>query len=180
MTQLASATTIPAHTIADAAGGDVAAFTRIVLAHHDDMVRICQVITGDPEAAQDAAQAAWPIAWTKLRSLRDADRLRQWLMAIAVNEARQSIRRRRQIRMVTLDVADLEWADSDPAARAADADLLSAVRHLTADERSILALRFVAGFDAVEIGRALGLSASGVRSRLSRIVARLREELQDD
>jgi len=58
--------------------------------------------------------------------------------------------------------------------------LLAAVRTLTADERSILALRYVAGFDAVEIGRALGLSASGVRSRLSRIVARLREELQDD
>ena len=180
MTELATTSRIPARTIADAADGDAAAFTRIVRAHHDDMVRICQVITGDPDAAQDATQAAWPIAWKKLRSLRDPDHLRQWLMAIAVNEARQAIRRRRQIRVVTLEVADLEWGDTDPAARTADADLLAAVRTLTADERSILALRYVAGFDAVEIGRALGLSASGVRSRLSRIVARLREELQDD
>lgn len=180
MTEFATASTVPAHTIADAAGGDAAAFTRIVHAHHDDMVRICQVITGDPDAAQDAAQAAWPIAWQKLRSLREPDRLRQWLMAIAVNEARQTIRRRRQIQVVTIEVADLEWADTDPASRTADADLLAAVRRLTADERSILALRYVAGYDAVEIGRALGMSASGVRSRLSRIVARLREELQDD
>ena len=180
MTEFATASTIPAHTIADAAGGDAAAFTRIVRAHHDDMVRICQVITGDPDAAQDAAQAAWPIAWQKLRSLRDPDRLRQWLMAIAVNEARQSIRRRRQIQLVSLDAADREWGGTDPAARTPDADLLAAIRQLTADERSILALRYVAGFDAVEIGRALGMSASGVRSRLSRIVARLREELQDE
>ena len=75
------------------------------------------------------------------------------------------------------------WAGTSPvppSGSAAAEHLLAAVRQLTADERSILALRYVAGFDAAEIGRALGLSASGVRSRLSRIVARLREVLQDE
>ena len=52
----------PASTVEAAAAGDTMAFARIVQAHHDDMARVCQVVTGDPDLAQDAAQAAWPIA----------------------------------------------------------------------------------------------------------------------
>jgi DNA-directed RNA polymerase specialized sigma24 family protein len=44
----------------------------------------------------------------------------------------------------------------------------------------LLALRYVAGFDSTELGHALKMSPSGVRSRLERLVARLRRELDDD
>ena len=67
----------------------------------------------------------------------------------------------------------------DPGADPGLVDLAVALRRLSPDERTLLGLRYVAGFDAGEIGRALGLSASGVRSKLSRLVARLRSELDD-
>ena len=38
-------------------------------------------------------------------------------------------------------------------------------------------MRYVTGLDATEIGRALGISASGVRSRLARTLNRLRIDL---
>ena len=44
----------------------------------------------------------------------------------------------------------------------------------------VLALRYLAGLTAEEIGTATELSASGVRSRLSRLIARLREDLGHD
>ena len=166
-------------TIDAAIAGDQMAFARIVRAHHDDMVRVCQVICGDPDMAQDAAQAAWPLAWRRLSSLRDPGRLRPWLVTVAANEARQLLRRRRRDRIVELEIADAESSLPDPAARAADLDLLHAVRRLPAPDRQLLALRYVAGFDASEIAKAMGLSASGVRSRLSRLVMRLREEVGD-
>ena len=49
---------------------------------------------------------------------------------------------------------------------------------LDPDERRLLALRYLAGLDSTQIAREIGLSASGVRSRLSRLVDRLREELR--
>jgi len=52
---------IAAMTVAQAAAGDADALARIVGAHHDDMARICFVICGDPDLAQDAVQAAWPM-----------------------------------------------------------------------------------------------------------------------
>ena len=39
--------------------------------------------------SQDAVQAAWPIVWRKLRTLRDPAKLRPWLVTVAANEARQ-------------------------------------------------------------------------------------------
>lgn len=170
---------IAATTVAEAAGGDVAALARIVGAHHDDMARICFVICGDEDTAQDAVQAAWPIAWRKLRSLRDPERLRPWLMAVAANEARQILRRQRRHRVVEIEVADIGTDRFDPAARPGLADLATALRRLSPEDRTLLALRHVAGYDATEIGRELGISASGVRSRLARLTARLRTELSD-
>ena len=46
-------------------------------------------------------------------------------------------------------------------------------------DRTLLGLRYVAGFDATEIGVAMGMSASGVRTRLSRVLDRLRTEVDD-
>jgi RNA polymerase sigma factor (sigma-70 family) len=170
---------IAAATVAEAAAGDANALARIVGAHHDDMARICYVICGDQDLAQDAVQAAWPIAWRKLGSLRDPERLRPWLMAVAANEARQILRRQRRYRVVEIEVADVGSPNGDPAARVALADLAVALRRLSPEDRTLLALRHVAGFDATEIGRELGMSASGVRSRLARLLQRLQAELAD-
>jgi RNA polymerase sigma-70 factor (ECF subfamily) len=164
----------------DAAAGDLSAFTRIVAEHHDHMARMCFVICGDQDMAQDAVQAAWPIAWRKLASLREPDRLRSWLITIAANEARQALRRQRRHGVVEIDVADVGSLQDDPSRRTARIDLAAALRRISPEDRAILALRHVSGFDATEIGDAMGISASGVRSRLARAAARLRSELGDD
>jgi RNA polymerase sigma-70 factor, ECF subfamily len=166
--------------VALAAAGDEVAFTRIVQAYHDDMTRVCFVICGDVDIADEAVQAAWPIVWRKVGSLRDASRLRPWLISIAANEARLLIRRRRRRTVVELAVADAAAPGVDPAGRVADIDLANALARLDPDDRALLALRYVAGFDSTELARATGRSPSGTRARLARLLARLRTELRDD
>src|SRR3954451_3085654 len=88
-----------------AADGDEAAFARIVDAHHADMTSVCFVVTGgDAELTEEAVQSAWPIAWRKLHTLREPERLRPWLVSIAVNEARQLARRRRRGRVLEISL----------------------------------------------------------------------------
>src|SRR2546428_10070519 len=90
--------------VARAASGDVAALEQIVARYHDDMTRVCVVVCGgDADLAQDAVQAAWPIVWRKLGTLRDPRHLRPWLVSVAANEARQLIRQRGRRRVVELD-----------------------------------------------------------------------------
>jgi len=170
---------ITASTVADAAAGDVHAFARIVELHHEDMARVCYVICGDREVARECVQAAWAIAWHKLDSLRDPERLRPWLMSIAANEVRQYLRRQKRGRVVDISEIEIGSERRDPARRVEMLDLEAALRRLTPEDRALLAMRHVAGFDSPEIGVALGISAAAVRTRLSRLVARLRSELAE-
>jgi RNA polymerase sigma factor (sigma-70 family) len=171
--------------VARAIGGDELAFARIVAAHHDDMARVCFVICGDVDLAQEAVQASWPQAWRKMSTIRDPERLRPWLISIAVNETKQLVRRRgrRMVREIPIDAegsALAASARSDPGTRAGELDLLNALAGLDDADRTLVSLRYAAGLNSSEIARIVGISAGGVRSRLARVLDRLRKELGDD
>ena len=178
--------------VAAAAAGDEAAFERLIAIHHEDLRRICQVVTGDAEATDEAVQAAWAICWQKLRTLRDPARIRPWLASIAINEARRAHRTKRRHGVVEINVSHgphgvaagralgAPGPSGDPAAGISALDLRNALARLNDDDRALLALRYVAGFDSNELAAALGMSASGTRNRLSRLVQRLQKELADD
>jgi RNA polymerase sigma-70 factor (ECF subfamily) len=160
-----------------AAAGDEAAFARIVAAHHEDMARIAYLVSGSLDQADDAVQSAWAIAWRRLGTLRDPARLRPWLMSVAANEARQLARgdRRRTVRELRVAVP----SEDGPSEQAVLIDLANALARLDPRDRALIGLRYVAGLDSTAIGREMGLSASGVRVRLHRLLGRLREELND-
>lgn len=164
-------------TVRAAASGDEQALARLIEVHHSPMVRAAYVVTGDPTTAQEAAQNAWSIAWRRLDTVRDPARIREWLVSISVNEARQLSRRSRRRRVREIPVEGSDPVAGDPADDIALVDLERALDGLSPDDRRLLALRYVADLDSSDIADRLGLSASGVRSRLSRTLERLRREL---
>jgi RNA polymerase sigma factor (sigma-70 family) len=162
-----------------AVAGDETAFARIVAAYHPDMVRVAYGVCGDQDLALDAVQAAWVIAWRKLRAVREPEHLRSWLVAVAANEARHLVRRRSSARVVEILVDPADPNPIDSPAEIRRLDLVNALRRLSPDERSLIALRYGAQLDSSEIAPLLGISASGVRARLMRVMGRLRKELDD-
>jgi RNA polymerase sigma-70 factor (ECF subfamily) len=167
--------------VARAAAGDRIAFARLVDAYYADTMRVAFVVAGgDREVAEDAVQTAWSIAWQKLASLRDPDRLKPWLLTVTANEARQIARRRHRHLVVEIDVAAADPAGPDPASLVSELDLRRALVHVAPEDRSLLALRYVAGLDSSEIATLTHRPASSVRSRLAALRARLRKELSDD
>jgi len=170
-----------AELLARARSGEREAFTELVERYHPEFVRIAYAVVGDLDAARDAAQLAWIKAWQRLPSVREPERLRAWLLAIAANEARQHVRARNRRRVREIAPVDPDAVPDPGVDRSADRlDLASALQRLEPAERELLALRYLAGLTAEEIGAATGLSASGIRSRLSRTIARLREDLGHD
>jgi RNA polymerase sigma-70 factor (ECF subfamily) len=166
--------------LASAAAGDELAFRRIIAEHHEDMRRVCLAISGDHAIAEDAVQAAWLVAWKKLDRVHGPDQLRPWLVSVAARETRQLLRRRR--RRVRVEIA----GDSterpggvDPASGISTVDLRAALMRLDPDDRALLAMRYGAGFTSSELAMATGISASGTRSRIERLLKRLREDLRD-
>ena len=81
--------------------------------------------------------------------------------------------------MVELGEGRVATLEADPSDAVEHVDLDQALGRLDADDRVLIALRYLAGLDAVEIGSLVGMTPSGVRGHLSRVMARLRRELGD-
>ncbi|MBA2313927.1 MAG: RNA polymerase sigma factor [Chloroflexi bacterium] len=164
-----------------ALAGDAVGFEDLVRAHHHAMVRAAMVVSGDPDMANDAAQAAWSRAWRQLGSVRDERAIGSWLVAVACNEARQLVRRRSRLREIDLSGIGERPAPgrrSDPANVIDSADLAAALATLQPGERELVALRYGSDLSPGEIARLTGRSAVAVRVQLFRLVRRLRRELE--
>jgi len=151
------------------------AFTALVAEYHRDLVRLAYSMVGDSDLANDVAQSAWTAAWRNRRRLREPEKVRGWLLTIAANEARRSLRRRRRLWFIPL--AD----DSGPTAAATQPDdridLVEALQRLRPRDREILARRYGLGETSHQIAEQVGMSDSGVRVRIGRLLDSLREEL---
>jgi RNA polymerase sigma-70 factor, ECF subfamily len=164
-----------------AAAGERLAFTHLVEAFHADMARLAYLICGgNRELAEDVVQSAWTIAWSRLGTLRDPARIRAWLLSVTANEARQILRQQRQAVAVRLEYVEERLSAPDAFASADALDMANVLARLKPEERALIGLRYAAGLDSAEIGQVLGMSASGVRSRLDRLLDRLRAELDHD
>jgi RNA polymerase sigma-70 factor (ECF subfamily) len=136
--------------------------------------RLAGLILGDAGEAEDAVQDALLAGWRAFGSLRDPARFDPWFDRILVNECRDRLRRRRQLRVVALDHAG-EPTAGDPFALAHRRDgLLRSVSALPPDERIIVLLHYWADIPLDDVAERLALPAGTVRSRLHRALGRLR------
>lgn len=165
--------------VAAAVEGDDVAFGRIVTAHHEDMRRLCTFVAGDAVLAEDAVQVAWSVAWRKLGSLKHPERLRPWLLRIAVNETKRLVaasRRRSDVEAAAQ--VSLPLAGVDPSTGIERLDVAAALQRRSPDDRALIGLRYVMGFDATELGVITGQRPAAVRQHLKRLMDGLREELE--
>ena len=115
-----------------------------------------------------------------LPSLRDAGRIEPWLFQIARNTLRDAmrVRQRRDLRTDTLEI-DLP-ADVEDV-RASEAELapclMPMVTRLAEPYRSAIELTSVRGLTQTEAAKHVGVSVSGMKSRVQRAREQLKEML---
>ncbi|HET6318846.1 MAG TPA: sigma-70 family RNA polymerase sigma factor, partial [Chloroflexota bacterium] len=167
--------------------GNAGAFGQLVQRYQDVAFRVAYLIAGDAHDAEDIAQDAFVKAYAALGRFRVEAPFRPWLLQIVANEARN--RRRSAGRRAHLAVRaaaeqpDAASGDAAPspemAALAAEQRrlLMDAVNGLRADDRQAIAYRYFLDLSEAEMADALGCARGTVKSRLSRALARLREQL---
>lgn len=158
-------------------------FVAAVSPYLRDMVFVALALIG-PVDAEDAAQEALMRAWKAAPSLREGDTVRAWLLRITANVCHDWRRGRNGtwarlmafIPDVVSEVGAIPAEDADPGSSDAveRLDLRRLVDALDDDLRAVVALRYYAEMNASEIGTALNIPASTVRTRLQRAVAQLR------
>jgi RNA polymerase sigma-70 factor (ECF subfamily) len=151
-------------------------FEQLVSRYQPALMRLAYGMAGNRTIAEDAVQACWQAAWQSREQI-DPLKMRGWLFTVTANQVRRQLRRRRLGDVLR---GRLRPPAPPPDADAGHMDLAAALRSLDLRDRQLIALRYGLGLTSDEIGEQIGLSASGVRVRLQRVLSRLREELSDD
>ena len=127
-------------------------------------------IAGSREAARDAVQEAFAIAWRERRKLRREESLAPWVWRIAY---RLALRERARTTAADLpeDVSILDER-RDPA-------LAAAIRSLPPRRRVVVFLRYFADCSYAEIAAALGISEGTVAATLAQAQSALHDELAE-
>jgi RNA polymerase sigma-70 factor (ECF subfamily) len=163
---------------------DLESYDQLVREHQGIAFRTAYVITGSAADAEEVVQDAFVKAYRARGRFRSGAPFRPWLLAIVANEARN--RRRATGRRARLPLQLAEERPSGGAApspevallaREERAELLAAVDRLGEEQRAAIACRYFLGLSEAETAAVLGCRPGTVKSRLSRALARLEEEL---
>jgi RNA polymerase sigma factor (sigma-70 family) len=137
----------------------------------------CRSLLREPADAADAVQDTFVIAASRLGGLRDRERLRPWLYAVARNECRRRIREKAATTTLeeAPDVTD-ETADIGGGAERAElrALLREAVGGLNPAEQEVVELQLRQGLDPAEVADVLGIS----RNHAHALISRARDQLE--
>ena len=161
-------------------GGDASPdFEELYRSSRDDLFAYVAALVRDRGVAEEVTAAAFERALRKRGSYASARGTpRAWLFGIARNAAYDELRRARRVLPVE-EPGERDAAPGDSTAEVAvrRAALAVALGRLDDADRELVGLKFQAGLANAEIGAVLGISESNVGTRLSRAVARLREEM---
>lgn len=166
--------------------GEVALFELLMRRNNPRVYRAIRSLLHDEAEVEDAMQATYVAAYSKLQSFRGGARFSTWLTQIALNEALGRLRRERRNPVETTVEEDTPMAPDalphlDPEAQASRRELAAflerAVDALPERYRVVFMLREVEGMDTAEAAVALEVSDEVVKTRLSRARAMLRDSL---
>lgn len=140
-----------------------------IIAHTQLLYRVsCGLLRCEADR-EDAVQSAIEKAWRQADRLRDAKKLRSWLIRILVNECRSLLRKKqRETPFDTLP--DLPGPDDARALR-------EALASLPDELRLPLMLHYIEGLSVQEIASALGRPKGTILSRMHRGRGLLRDIL---
>jgi len=153
--------------------------------HQGIAFRTAYLVTCSAEDAEEAVTSGFLKAYQALGRFRRGKPFRPWLLAIVMNEARN--RRRssgRHERLALREAEERRPGDAAPSPEAAvlgreerDA-LLGAIERLSEPERLVVTYRYLLELSEAETARALAIRPGTVKSRLSRALGRLRDQLE--
>ena len=133
----------------------------------------CRSLLREPADAADAVQDTFVIAASRLAGLRDQNRLRPWLYAVARNECLRRLRARAaQVATPVDDMPDVSDTSADVTGEVEREDLRallrSAIRGLNTGDQDLIELQLRQGLDIAEVAAVLGVSRNHAHALLSR------------
>src|ERR1700722_8081679 len=157
--------------VASIVAGDALGLAAAYDRYAEPLYQYCRTLLADSADAADAVQDTFVIAASRLDGLRDPDRLRPWLYAVARNEARRILRSKKGISALD-EAPDMTRGSGDIDPDAARVDLRAlledAAAGLNPGEQELIELQLRQGLETAEVATVLGVSRNHAHALLAR------------
>lgn len=165
--------------IRDAQTGNSKAFASVYSFYANDLYRFALYYTGDSADAEDSVQEAVLIAFKNIAKLRKPSSFKSWMFKILSNVCKTKLINPAD-RLCTVPIHEIQEteADTSSAEISLSAELSEALDLLDPEEKQIVLLSVIGRYKSSEIAEILDLTAGSVRSKLSRSLKKMREQLQ--
>lgn len=151
--------------------------TRLMQTYGSDVLRVCYLYLKDHALAQDAAQTTFVKAWKALSTLREGGTEKAWLMRIAVNTCKTTLRSREyKLYAQSPDMEELPEPSTEDSLP--DNTVLLAVMALPEKYREVIMLHYYQGLTSPAIARILALPQATILTRLHRARKLLENQLK--
>lgn len=152
-----------------AAQGDEQAFASLYETYLDGIYRFIYLRVEDQQTAEDITSDVFVKAWEKLDKYQFRGvPFRAWLFRIARNAVIDHYRTRKEmapLEAITGVKDETTMSVSERVGLSLEADkVLESMRELTGDQRNVLTLKLVHGFNTQEVAKALGKRQGAVRA----------------
>ncbi len=176
--------------------GDKTAFAELVRRYGDSVLGYLTKMSGSRERAEDLFQETFKRVHEKAHTLR-GNHFKPWLFTIATHVAIDGMRRRKRLRVVSLNqkldcadgrceelgavaIADNRCEPSQEAIRAEQKEQVQrAIESLPANQRATLVLAYYQQLKYQEVAEALGCSIGTVKAQMYRALKTLAQRLPD-
>jgi len=176
--------------VAEAQGGNVAAFQELFEAYGPKILNYLFRMTGSREMAEDLAQETFILAFRKLPSLRNSSKFQSWIFRIAQNNVYQAFRAKRP-QMLSIDeetskelsdVQKLATPRSDPEDEFLSDELQlviqNAISALPEKYKTVFVLSAIQKLSYKEISTIVGRSLASVKSDIHRARVEVRDKIR--
>lgn len=162
-----------------------AALGKLYDLYYDRIFRFCVHRLFNRATAEDVTSSVFLTVAGMMREFkgRTEQDFRNWLYAIAANQANAHIRKSMRRRRLMENAVAHRRADGRDAGEWSELDwptLYAAIQQLKPDHQTILTLRFFENMDYDEIARIVEARPATIRVTLHRILRRLQDVLQGD
>lgn len=160
-----------------AINGEEQAFTELILNYRQDLYKIALTRLHTEDDIEEAIQETMISAYKNMKSLKDTDKFKKWIIKILINKCNE-IYRKRIFKFVPFDEVDKYKIIDNNTELDSELDFYSIINSLDKKERTVMVLYYSEKYTTKEIAQILDKNENTIKTILRRAKLKLKDKYQ--
>lgn len=155
--------------------GDISAFEVLYDRHSSKVFKRCYFFCLNADEAKDLMQDVWIKVFFGINGFRKDSSFYTWIYTITTNHCLNQLKKKSRSE---LSINGLNMEIPYNNGKEVSAEVRDILSGLAIEDRALLVMKYMDELTYEEISKRLGLGASAVKMRLSRLIKKLRKEVR--